>query len=211
MRISHKKKFVFIAIPKTGSTTIRRVLDKYSDVFSSGSKQDKNYEHSSLKLLQKNYDIKNYTSFCFVRNPFELSVSTYFYYLKMIKYWNNVPPSEYLWQEMHNNYKELMDGCNNFNDYIFKIEEKGWVYDDAWNTPQCRYTEKVNFVGKFENIQNDFDKVCNLLKLKKETLDRHNETIHNHYTAYYSKRAKDIVSKKYELDIKNFGYTFGKK
>lgn len=209
MIISHKKKFVFIAIPKTGSTTIRRVLDKYSDVVSSGSKQDKNYQHSSLKSLQKNYDIKNYTSFCFVRNPFELSVSTYFYYLKMIKYWNNVPPSEYVWQEIHNNYKQLMHGCNNFNDYISNIEENGWVEDDEWNTPQCMYTEKVNFIGKFENLQEDFDVVCDKIGIPRQQLPHKNKSNHKHYTEYYDDETRKIVAEKYKKDLDLFNYTFG--
>ena len=209
MRISHRKKFVFIAIPKTGSTTIRSALDKYSDVFSSGSKQDKNYEHSSLKSLQENYDIKNYTSFCFVRNPFELSVSAYFYYLKMIKHWNNAPSNQYLWQEMHDNYKNLVDGCNHFNDYIFKIEEKGWVGNDAWNTPQYLYAEKVNFVGKFENLQQDFDTICKKIGIPQQKLSHNNKTKHKNYAEYYNDETRQIVAEKFAKDIEYFGYKFG--
>jgi len=52
MLISHKYKFVFIGVPKTGSTSIRNSLSKYGDVFSSTDASSPVYIHAKSKELK---------------------------------------------------------------------------------------------------------------------------------------------------------------
>ena len=84
MLISHKYKFVFISIPKTGSTSIRNSLSQYGDVFSSTDPNSPVYLHIKSKQLKK-YFIENkwnwddYFKFAFVRNPWDSMVSQYYY------------------------------------------------------------------------------------------------------------------------------------
>ena len=49
MRISHKKKFVYISIPKTGSTSVRNAINDYSDV-----KIERSYHLKNLSIERSN-------------------------------------------------------------------------------------------------------------------------------------------------------------
>ncbi len=87
----------------------------------------------------------------------------------------------------------------------------------------------VNFVGRFESLQGDFDKVCAELKIlsgklpymdftkgrmgriKKnlqKIISRNYEPFHDSYKDYYDAETLEIVSSMYEKDIDLFGYTF---
>lgn len=102
--------------------------------------------------------------------------------------------------------------------------------------PQCDYLYAANgellvdFVGRFENLEADFSKVCEQLELEPRPLARVNHTVglgarlrerlrewaglsreprHAHYTDYYDAATRDKVSQLYARDIDAFGYEFG--
>ena len=92
MRISHSHRFIFFAVPRTGSTTVRKVLDDYSDVksihISETTEANPFYHHISpretIKIFEsRGWDWKAYKKFCFVRNPFDRAVSLFHHRLKM--------------------------------------------------------------------------------------------------------------------------------
>jgi hypothetical protein len=66
----------------------------------------------------------------------------------------------------------------------------------------------VDFVGKFENLKDDFKRVCKCGGIKSAELSRHNKSTHNHYTKYYDEEMINIISELYEKDISLFGYTY---
>lgn len=82
--IDHEKKIIFIAVPKTGSTSIQNFLKKN---LPNGISIDKNIpndigleKHSSaleIKNVIKNY--KDYYCFAVIRNPFDWYASWYTY------------------------------------------------------------------------------------------------------------------------------------
>lgn len=94
MRISHTYKFIFFANPRTGSTTVRDVLDEYSDILSvhitEASAKFPFYHHiTPLELkaifMDRGWDWYSYRKFCFVRNPYDRVVSLYHHYLRIRK------------------------------------------------------------------------------------------------------------------------------
>ncbi|MBT5876639.1 MAG: sulfotransferase family 2 domain-containing protein [Candidatus Latescibacteria bacterium] len=94
----------------------------------------------------------------------------------------------------------------------------------------------VDFVGRFECLQEDFDKVCSHLSVQQTLLPHLNKsrTHHNrrrrpkgyirrlieyrreransfdHYTEYYDEESREFVAKMYEKDIEIFKYEFEK-
>ena len=185
MRISHKHKFVFIAVPKTGSTSVRSVIDPYSDI---ASVNDKNspYKHHTTALNLKNHfesqdwEWNSYYKFSTVRNPWARRVSSWVYRLK----------------KGQHNYNKFKD----FAMHYPATPQFNWLSDEDGNF-------LMDYVFKLED-PNGMDKVFNDLKIPKVKLPHKNKNGHKHYTGYYDDETRQLVAKKYAKDIEYFGYEF---
>ncbi len=70
--------------------------------------------------------------------------------------------------------------------------------------------DKINYVGRFENLQEDFDIVCKKLNLPEISLSHTNKSRFNpvHYSEFYDNETRQLVEKEYAKDIEYFGYEF---
>jgi len=70
----------------------------------------------------------------------------------------------------------------------------------------------VDFIGRFESIQNDYDKVCDVIGAPKQMLGKYLATQKDagteHYSCFYDNESKEIVAEIYKDDIERFRYDF---
>lgn len=193
--ISHKHKCIFLHIPKSGGLSLNNALSKKIHVekeFKTGHRRYEDY----INHFGKN--ILTYYSFTFVRNPWDRLVSS-FHYLKNGGIGNRYDINA---GKILKNYKFgsfVKDFTNKKFPFIHFIEQMFFI--DQPN--------QINFIGRFENLQQDFDTICGKIGIPQQQLPHTNKSKHKHYTEYYDEDTRKIVAEKYERDIELFGYKFG--
>lgn len=222
MIISHKSKFVFVSVPKTASTSIRDCLKDHADAWYHGDKKNciiyqpttakfrvKVFEHARLSDIEELLMPNKYSSFCFVRNPFDIALSNYLFFQKSIEFWDKEPKEKSLFIDVYNSYINTLSESSTFAEWIKNKKKQGWLEAYNWETEQSYWTKEVDHIGRFENLQQDFDTICKKIGIPQQKLSHKNATKHKLYTEYYDDEAREIVAEKYAKDIENFGYKFG--
>lgn len=178
---------VFIHIPKTGGTTIQECLglEKFRYLHRvSNFKQEGNvtFGHINYKrllregLISKSFD-ENSFKFAFTRNPYDRAVSIFHWHKKK----NEIS-------------KDL-----SFLDFSRNLKRTGY---------QKTYVKgvKLDFLGRYENFEQDLKYVANILGIDLKEVPRLNATKHRPYYTYYCEESKYNVEEYYRRDFEHFGY-----
>ena len=210
MILSHQKKFLFIHIYKVAGTSIRRVLDRYDDrtwndfpfltnvKFKIGSRSKRfstwaidHITASQCKDWLSPEVFNQYFKFSFVRNPWDWQVSLYHFML----------------QDKHHRQHKLISKTKNFEEYLTwrvnkDIElQTDFLYDKSG-------TLLVDYIGRFETLQSDFNEICRRLNIQSTQLPITNRSHHQYYKEYYNDRTRDMVANAFKKDIELLGYEF---
>lgn len=219
---------IFVAIPKTGTTSVShalkdisdrngeelRLLKEYvDDDFRSrhrldeiGDKKPGRTKHLSalqLKYILGEQEFARCFKFTLVRNPWARIVSRYFFTHRQSE------PSE---EE-----KVRRGTTRKFHDKEFEV----WVRD-RWkkfrsrgkgNDQLDKLTDLdgqliVDHVGRLENVQACLDIVCDRLGVDRIEVPHVNGTKHKRYIDYYTDETRDMVAEMCRRDIEYFGYSF---
>jgi hypothetical protein len=216
MRISHQHKFIFFAVPRTGSTTVRSVLDDFSDVRSvhitDRTAEQPFYHHISPRELvgifeSRGWDFDEYRKFCFVRNPFDRVVSLFHHRLRMI-YGDDifglirrrVKVAVHRRKRFRQFVENRIIGCSG------RLEEpvSSFITNDQG-------VPLVDDVLPFEQISSRLPQYLEesfRLPVSAEDVPKKNSSSRLHYSEYYDDHARSIVRSTYKSDLLSFDYSF---
>ena len=211
MIISHRHKFIFFACGKTGTHSVESIMEKYHDGEEIILKVDQELE-KLRRQYSKPFTLKhvrpafvrdlidpgiwnNYFKFVFVRNPWDWVLSNYSFnhkHLAQFVYRFDPVHVEVVWNLMKIHNQSLY--TESYYQHTFVVDQNG--------------ERLVDYFGKMENFQEDFNQICSKIGIETEILEKRNPSDHSHYREIYSEEAKNLVSKLYREDIEILGYSF---
>jgi len=214
--LSHKHRFLFVHVAKTGGRSINLTLRKRcprSERFNThklNSQVDVLGRRIALEIKPQTTPEQwhSYFKFAFVRNPWDRTVSM-FRHVQSAREMNSKDKLRYL-QEITRRLKIRPD------EFTFEVFVKSVLRDRVfdnyhWDKQIHCFTDQDNrnlfdFIGRFENLQQDFDFVCRRINFPQQRLPHHHKSRHDHYSAYYTKETEQIVGDLYREDVETFGY-----
>jgi len=185
--ISHKHKFIFIHIPKTGGSSVDYF---FTNTYREGGLKTKHRTAQTYKLQFPN-QFSEYFKFTIIRNPWEKCFSYYNY-------------------RARDNSQNGFDRFFEFKTWIHRKINSPLVFKPQFDFLKNEYDEiLIDYTMRFEKLQEDFNIVCDKIGIPHSQLPHVNKTKHKHYTEYYDDETREIVAEKYARDIEYFGYKFG--
>jgi len=215
------KDSIFIHTAKCGGTSMQSIFRKYKIKIDTVTRSWDNCFSCDSKL-------SSYFKFTFVRNPWDRMVSNYIMFNTWRKYhwWTKQSFKEFLEFSLNVDFKQIRQ-VDMFEAYKRKykndtqkkeIESQHKISIQNHSTPYINPFNRifdggenliVDFVGRFENLQQDFTVVCDKIGIPKQQLPHKLKSKHLHYTEYYDDETRSMVAEAYAKDIDYFGYKFG--
>lgn len=207
MIISHKHQFIFFAVPKTGTHSIRQALRPHLDPsdeeqvrlfeqrsFSQPELKAVGHGHLSVEQVRpvlgaETFD--RYFKFAFVRNPWDRFISYCAFISRTSGHFEQDPQG-----------------------FMARMIHSPPPLQHMLYQPQCALLTDddgrlaMDFVGRVEHMERDYEHVCARLDLEPRPLEQVNSSRHRPYAEYYNPQLRDLVGRKFRQDIEMFGYHF---
>ncbi len=201
--MTDRKSLIFVHIQKTGGSSIAAAI---------GQQVLSPHKHRFANELKAIYGEDKWDSaykFAFVRNPWD----------RLVSWWTMIEtyrPKDSQQPALNNFFSYVYSNAQNFEEFIVNCKED--IEDN--NGWKCIYRNQidyltddsgglmVDFIGKFENLMDDFNHVLTAAGWETRPLGHHNWTRHRPYQEYYTPRTRAIIEEAYARDIAAFGYRF---
>lgn len=216
LMISHDLQCIFIHIPKTAGTSIEQKLGHFK-TFRRGVQDHRTVRDlqplgvrdllhpSRARLLRtlvrhrlrrepalSRRQFDTYFKFTFVRNP----------WARVFSWYQNV-----LRDPHHQANLRIQPECS-FADFLQNHAQQpalrpqlDWLRDHFGRIP-------LDFIGRFENLADDFTRVCDRLGIEDATLPHLITGSGEDYSAHYDDLTRRLVAQRYAEEISMFGYRF---
>ena len=216
MLLSIKYNFLFVHIAKTGGTSIRAALAPlrwrdplYIPQFIASrlshltghriaSKLPRHARIIAAREMLPHELFEKLFKFAFVRNPWDLQVSS--------------------WHHLRRERPHLVENIPDFESFLrWKLDpERPYQYHiDTSIERQTDYlkdldgTILVDFIGKYENLQEDYEEACRRIGIKPPRLPHKRQAKdRDEYRRYYSDDLAALVGDYFSEDIETFEYSF---
>jgi hypothetical protein len=208
MIVSHRHRFIFAAVPKTGTHAVRQALREQmgaEDLEQVGLFVNARFPWADLAAIQHGHlslrqvrpylgeeAFGGYFKFAFVRNPFDRFVSYCAFMLRGGEVFQQRPRDvmrHFLFEEPPEHH------------ILFQPQASLLVGEDG-------ATLLTDGIGRVEEMQGSYDALCARIGISPRPLDRVNGTRRGDYRAYYDQALIDGVARRYAADLELFGYDF---
>lgn len=191
---------IFLHIPKTGGMSITAFCIENNIKIDPINRSENWCQEKNLDLGQElfgrwhteNVGLSKYT-FAFVRNPFDRMVSCFH--------------SSWVQRPNECTFKEFLDFIFYESDDFFSYSHALSYFNDSYKLFDRNENLHVDFLGRFEKLEEDFKRICRELNLK-YSLEHLNKSQRGDYRNYYDTESKKLVSKVFEKDLDYFKYVF---
>jgi Sulfotransferase family len=204
MIISHRKRFIFFAVPKTATHAVRHALrmqmgpDDLEQVafinprkFPFPELRDIRHGHISAREIRPviGEDVfSSYFKFAFVRNPYDRFIS-YCAFMGRNGEFQAEPQRFMYW---------LVDQAKPPYPLLLRPQTDFLVDEDETLAMDC--------VGRTEHLQADYNRICARLGFTPTPLERVNASQHRDYRDYYDPPLQQWVAAFYARDFAMLGY-----
>jgi len=192
--ISETHKFVFVAVPKTGSSSMEEALAPYQS-----SLTEKFNRHATCLKLQRELPQevwRDYFKFAFVRDPYDRMLSWYFYRKR-----NQLKDPSY---SRHH----LYTGNISFDEFVGTFSKNELMFKQVDFIAPHNGGLLVDTVGRFENLQEDFSNICEQLSIPHMHLPliRASKKPSAGLRGIWTSKSRGIVNEYFREDFEFFGY-----
>lgn len=207
MIISHRHRFIFAAVPKTGTHSVRQALREHmsvADIEQVGLFVNKRFPYEQLAAIRHGHlslqqvrpyvggeIFDGYFKFAFVRNPFDRFVSYCAFMTRDRDAFQRAPQAV-----MHH--------------FLFVEPPEQHVLFQPQHTvlADANGALLTDTVGRVEDMQASYDAICSRIGIPSRALDHVNGSKRGGYRGYYNDELRIGVAKRYARDLELFGYDF---
>lgn len=228
MILSHTHKFIFLCNGKTGTSSVETALARYQEgkefeVGVEGLYTERHVPPATLRAQLGSDVWEKYFTFAFVRNPWDWFVSQYFWNWRAPQLSKRellrrpVTTLRAYWQDKEEKRRrrevEIFSPTDIRETYDLLRRYRAVHQADSLFQYNYVYSPEgerlVDFVGRFERINEDFSRAMDHLGLD-ERLPHRNTTSHRDYREYYTTETAELIGDLYQADINAFEYTLPK-
>ena len=212
MIVSHRHRFIFIAVPRTGSHAVRTALQPFlgpedwqQEWLRTGVRSPlpalRRMRHGHISLRQARPHLpdavwRTYFKFAFTRNPYDRYVSA----CAMVNQRN----PRYAGNETAVMKRTILSlrgavGAADFKSLMLLRPQAGLLMDEAKQVG-------VDFIGRYEDLQGSFAEVCRRIGIPERRLAVVNAITHKPWKDYYDDELRRLVTGFYRRDFQMLDY-----
>ena len=205
MIVSHRHRFVFFAVPRTGTHAVRTALRAFlgDEDWQQQSLTEQirlpvpalaRIGHGHLTLRQVRANLRetlwrDYFKFAFVRNPYDRFVSA----CAMLNRRN----PDYVGRETA--FMKRAIQVRRFQQRALVRPQRDMLVDGAGELG-------MDFIGRYESLQESFGEACQRIGIPEQRLAQSNATEHRDYRTYFDDELLRLVNDFYRRDFDSLGY-----
>lgn len=170
---NEEKKFIFIHIPKTGGTSVKKILsDKINiDGFKLNGELVEYNKNTHIIINKEQFKkYKDYYKFVFVRHPYDWIKSYYNFHSNKSKFYKNITDIK-INNSINIDFDKWLSGLKNFNQTDFFTHNDEFLVDkicrlENFEEDMKEVLDKININSEFQNIKMKDSKKFNIDTIK---------------------------------------------